>query len=120
MCRQSEDGLPRFAPTHPTGYKFNYAANERISQKSAIGARQDMSLNFELLRKHIGAWKAKLSEDPGRAARDSQQRADRVAYYRAHDAHKIRAMTAEEFYFYISKLWAMLIWGNKKYVVDKL
>lgn len=29
-------------------------------------------------------------------------------------------MTEEEFYEYVSKLWAMLIWGNKKYVVDKL
>ena len=29
-------------------------------------------------------------------------------------------MTEEEFLEYISKLWAMLIWGNKKYVVDKL
>lgn len=29
-------------------------------------------------------------------------------------------MDADEFYEYISKLWSMLIWGNKKYVVDKL
>ena len=29
-------------------------------------------------------------------------------------------MTEEEFLEYISKLWSMLIWGNKKYVVDKL
>ena len=29
-------------------------------------------------------------------------------------------MAEEEFLEYISKLWSMLIWGNKKYVVDKL
>ncbi len=29
-------------------------------------------------------------------------------------------MTEEDFLEYISKLWSMLIWGNKKYVVDKL
>lgn len=29
-------------------------------------------------------------------------------------------MNEEEFLEYISKLWSMLIWGNKKYVVDKL
>ena len=29
-------------------------------------------------------------------------------------------MTEEEFLEYISKLWSMLIWGNKKYVVNKL
>ena len=29
-------------------------------------------------------------------------------------------MTEDEFLEYVSKLWSMLIWGNKKYVVDKL
>ena len=29
-------------------------------------------------------------------------------------------MTEEEFLEYISKLWSMLIWGNNKYVVDKM
>ena len=29
-------------------------------------------------------------------------------------------MTEDEFLEYISKLWSMLIWGNKKYVVDKM
>jgi len=26
-------------------------------------------------------------------------------------------MTEEELYEYLAKLWAMLIWGNKKYIV---
>lgn len=39
----------------------------------------------------------------------------RVAHYQ-----DILAMTEEEFLEYISKLWSMLIWGNKKYVVDKM
>lgn len=29
-------------------------------------------------------------------------------------------MTEDEFLEYISKLWSMLVWGNKKYVVDQL
>jgi len=29
-------------------------------------------------------------------------------------------MNEEDLYEYISKLWAMLIWGNKHYVVEKL
>jgi hypothetical protein len=29
-------------------------------------------------------------------------------------------MTEDEFLEYINKLWSMLIWGHKKYVVDKL
>ena len=34
--------------------------------------------------------------------------------------HKLLAMTEEDFLEYISRLWAVLMWGNKKYVVDKL
>jgi hypothetical protein len=29
-------------------------------------------------------------------------------------------MTEEDLYKYLAELWAMLIWGNKKYAVDKL
>jgi hypothetical protein len=32
----------------------------------------------------------------------------------------ILSMTVEGLYKYISKLWAMLIWGNKKYIIDKM
>ena len=79
-----------------------------------------MSFKAELLRERIRDWKAKLDKDLGRATRDQEERAKRVAYYRSHTADKIRAMSADELYEYIAKLWAMLIWGNKKYVVDKL
>ena len=29
-------------------------------------------------------------------------------------------MSKDDFLEYMSKLWSMLIWGNKKYVVDKM
>ena len=52
-----------------------------------------MSLNIELLRKHIHDWKKKLAEDPQqRAAQDNQQRAERAAYYQSQTPEKIRAM----------------------------
>lgn len=47
-------------------------------------------------------------------------REERKKYYQSFDRKKILAMTEDEFLQYISKLWSMLIWGNKKYVVDKL
>ena len=49
-----------------------------------------------------------------------QSRAERRSYYRSFTREKLLAMTEEEFLTYVSKLWSMLIWGNKKYVVDKL
>ena len=79
-----------------------------------------MAINAELLRQHLKFWKEKLLQDPVRAENDKAQRFERVAYYQAHTADKIRAMSEEEIFEYIAKLWAMLIWGNKKYVIDKL
>ncbi len=48
------------------------------------------------------------------------ERRERKEYYQSFTKDKLIAMTEDEFLEYISKLWSMLIWGNKKYVVDKL
>lgn len=48
------------------------------------------------------------------------ERKERKTYYQSFTKDRLLAMTEEEFLEYISKLWSMLIWGNKKYVVDKL
>ena len=48
------------------------------------------------------------------------ERKERKDYYQSFTTDKLIAMTEDEFLEYISKLWSMLIWGNKKYVVDKL
>lgn len=48
------------------------------------------------------------------------ERKERREYYQSFTREKMLAMTEDEFLEYISKLWSMLIWGNKKYVVDKM
>ena len=48
------------------------------------------------------------------------ERKERKEYYQSFTKDKLISMTEEEFLEYISKLWSMLIWGNKKYIVDKL
>ena len=48
------------------------------------------------------------------------ERRERKNYYQAFTKDKLLAMNEDEFLEYISKLWSMLIWGNKKYVVDKM
>lgn len=48
------------------------------------------------------------------------ERKERKKYYQSFTKDKLIAMTEDEFLEYISKLWSMLIWGNKKYVADKL
>lgn len=48
------------------------------------------------------------------------ERKERREYYQSFTKDKLIAMNEDAFLEYISKLWSMLIWGNKKYVVDKL
>ena len=48
------------------------------------------------------------------------ERKERKDYYQSFTKDKLLAMTEDDFLEYISKLWSMLIWGNKKYVVDKM
>lgn len=47
-------------------------------------------------------------------------RKERKTYYQSYTKEKLLSMTRDDFLEYISRLWSMLIWGNKKYVVDKL
>lgn len=48
------------------------------------------------------------------------ERRERKLYYQSFTKDKLLSMSEDEFLEYISKLWSMLIWGNKKYVVDEL
>ena len=48
------------------------------------------------------------------------ERKKRRNYYQSFNKDKLLAMTEENFLEYMSRLWSMLMWGNKKFVVDKL
>lgn len=41
------------------------------------------------------------------------ERKERKAYYQSFTKDKLLAMTEEDFLEYISRLWAVLMWGNK-------
>ena len=45
------------------------------------------------------------------------ERNERKAYYQSFTRDKLLAMTPDAFFEYISRLWSMLMWGNKKFVV---
>ena len=77
-------------------------------------------MDIALLKKHVGIYKQKLLKDPEKHTRDLVERKERIAYYQSWTKERFLSMTKESFYDYISKLWAMLIWGNKQYVVDKM
>jgi hypothetical protein len=77
-------------------------------------------MNLELLRKHIKIYKQRQEEQPEEYVDDLKDRKERVEYYQSWARDKLLEMNEEDLYEYLSKLWAMLIWGNKHYVVDKL
>lgn len=77
-------------------------------------------MNNELLRKHIADYLAHLKATPAKYTSELQERTDRSAYYRSWSAPKLARMTKDDFTEYVSKLWAMRIWGNKQYFVDQL
>lgn len=77
-------------------------------------------MNVEKLNIAIKQFKSNKVKNASYFDENWAERKERKAYYQSFDKVRLLAMTEDEFLEYISKLWSMLIWGNKKYVVDKL
>jgi hypothetical protein len=77
-------------------------------------------MNIELLKKHIDSFLRKTKEDEAKFAKDYQERLELAAYYREFTKDRIMSMVEDDVFEYISQLWAMLIWGNKHYIVEKI
>lgn len=77
-------------------------------------------MNKQLLQSHIQHYLKKRAKNPEENRKDFQERKEIVETYRSYTSEKIEEMVEEDLYEYIAPLWAMLIWGNKRYVVDKL
>ena len=48
------------------------------------------------------------------------ERKERKAYYQSFTKAKLVAMTEDAFVEYLSRLWSMLMWGNKRFLANKL
>lgn len=77
-------------------------------------------MNNEILQSAISAFVKNKKANAAYYDDNWAERKERKTYYQSFTKEKILAMTEEDFFEYISRLWSMLIWGNKKYVVDKL
>jgi hypothetical protein len=75
-------------------------------------------MNTSLLEKHLENYRKMLDDDT--VKRERQERKERVTYYQSWTHSKISNMNDADFEEYIGKLWAMLIWGNKKYKTDQI
>ncbi len=77
-------------------------------------------MNTNLLKKHIQAYIEKLATNSEQTQADKKERQERMEFYQGWTADRIKQMTPDDVAQYISRLWAMLIWGNKQYVVNKI
>ena len=77
-------------------------------------------MNEQTLKIAISEFTKKKKSNAAYYKENWEERQERKNFYQSYTKDKILAMTEDEFLEYISKLWSMLIWGNKKYVVDKL
>jgi hypothetical protein len=77
-------------------------------------------MNKELLAKHVRHYVERMKTNPAEYERDAEERHSRCQYYQDWTAERLAKMSADDFAEYLPKLWAMQIWGNKQYVVDKI
>lgn len=77
-------------------------------------------MNTQKLHSAISEYVKKKKSNAAYYEENWAERKERKEYYQSFTKDRLIAMTEEDFLEYISKLWSMLIWGNKKYVVDKL
>jgi hypothetical protein len=77
-------------------------------------------MNKDLLRKHIKSFVVASEEQSKEFSQEFRERFDLVGHYKSFTKDRIHSMNEEDIYEYLSQLWAMLIWGNKHYVVDKI
>lgn len=77
-------------------------------------------MNTQKLNSAISEFTKKKKSNAAYYEENWTERKERKDYYQSFTKDKLIAMTEDEFLEYISRLWSMLIWGNKKYIVDKL
>ncbi len=77
-------------------------------------------MNYELLNKKIDDYLTKIKSNDSEIERqDLEEREEREKFYSSYDKKKILSMDETDLYEYLSKLWAMIIWGNKHYIINK-
>jgi hypothetical protein len=75
-------------------------------------------MNSERLINSINKYKKHIAQIKDIEA--INERNERKQFYQSWTKDRIQKMTEDEFVEYIGKLWSMLVWGNKKYIADKI
>jgi len=73
-----------------------------------------------LLDKHIQTFIAEVERNPAQVQKEIDERIQQILFFQKYNKEKLLSLNGEDIYEYLSRLWAMLLWGNKHYVVDNL
>lgn len=77
-------------------------------------------MNLQLLKKHVEIYTKRHQKASETYKQDLLERQERTKYYQSWTKERLATIDESDLYEYFGKLWAMLIWGNKQYVVNKL
>ena len=77
-------------------------------------------MDEQLLNQCLKNYFVKLSEEPTLTSDDINNRTERKRFYQSYSGDRITGLSEDDFFEYLSKLWAMQFWNNKKYKVEKI
>lgn len=77
-------------------------------------------MNKKKLQKHLESFLRKSKSEVSQFEDDYKERSEITRLYGSYGREEILSLDEEALYKYLSPLWAMRIWGNKHYVVDKI
>lgn len=77
-------------------------------------------MDEQLLNKHINQFIERSRKETSEYQEHYQERKELIEFYQGFTKEKLLNITEEDLYTYLTPLWAMLIWGNKQYVIDKI
>ncbi len=77
-------------------------------------------MNIPLLKKQIAAYKKWYAANRKEADLHHLAHQEMATDYQAFTKARLLNLTEEELYNYIAPLWAMVMWGNKHYQVDRI
>jgi len=75
-------------------------------------------MNYNVLKIKVEQYLNGLNDEE--SFNDIEERKEREEFYCNYSKDKIIDMDLDDIYDFIGRLWAMIIWGNKHYIIDKL
>ena len=77
-------------------------------------------MNYELLREKIKEYKKDLEKNLSKHSDEWKERNELCLFYQSYTENTLLNIDEEGLLKYLSPLWSMLIWGNKRYIIDKI